>query len=356
MLLPALLAVVATIPAVTAQESSATAMASYFAYPLFAPSGILGTAISGAPTGPPASSTATAPPGTNSDELRIASNVTATAVAGLEGEAPLNATNVTTIYLTATTTASSYADGSISYLPAPVYQRVTSTSTSASTTMSCATSMGYERRSSVPTSYGFTTTTTTVSITSTMRATVTVTPTATTFTVTEMTTEVITSSQAPIIIPTPAGFNPIFLFAQPAVTGSSRIKRYSMEARDAAEALSLLKRYTPMGNTGGFRVSRNGTTSNIYRRFPQELDCSVRITSTRFVMVVEQGPVESVFMDMDAATSMRTVTVSSTTTVTSEVPRETIYAACQGNNVGTCPCYLFTWNETSWDVSGRVRD
>lgn len=323
MLLTSLFAAIAAIPAAIAQESSATSATSYFAYPIFAPGGILGTAISAAPTGQPA-------------------NFTATPIAG-------NATNVTTIYYSAYTTD---ADR-LPYHTASMMQNVTSTSTSASTTMSCATSMGFERRSSVPTSYGFTTTTSTTSVTSTTCSTVTITPTASTFTgvvtSTLMVTTTIYSGQVPTTMPTPAGFIPLFAFAPAAPTANSRVKRYELEARDAMEALSILKRQTPAGNTGGIRVNRNGTTSNIYRRYPQQLDCSVQITLTKTFFVVEQGPVETAYAEVDAATSINTVTVSSTTTLTSEVPRETVWAACQGNNVGEYIDVQFNLGRRCWE-------
>ncbi|OAL02683.1 hypothetical protein IQ06DRAFT_324807 [Phaeosphaeriaceae sp. SRC1lsM3a] len=203
--------------------------------------------------------------------------------------------------------------------------------------MSCATSMGFERRSSVPTSYGFVTTTTTTSIISTTCATVTVTPTASTFTGEVTTTTTITttfvSTEAPTNVPTPRGFLPLFAFAPAAPTANSRIKRFELEARDAMGALSLLERRSADNYTNGFRAYRNGTTSNIFRRYPQEFDCTVQITIFKTEFVVEQGPPETVIAHVDAATSIRTSTVSSTTTVTSVMPGETIYAACQSNNV-----------------------
>ncbi|KAH7378420.1 hypothetical protein DE146DRAFT_626424 [Phaeosphaeria sp. MPI-PUGE-AT-0046c] len=197
--------------------------------------------------------------------------------------------------------------------------------------------MGFERRSSVPTSYGFATTTTTISVISTTHDTVTVTPTASTFTGVVTSTTLITtvyySTPVPTTVATLAGFNPLFVFAPAAPTANSRIKRYELEARDAMEALSLLKRQTPAGNTGGLRVSRNGTTSNIYRRYPQQLDCMVQITVSKRVFVMEEGPVETMYAEVDAATSMVTSVVSSTVTVTSVAPQETVWAACMGNNV-----------------------
>lgn len=348
MLLPALLAVMAAIPAVVAQDVPATPI--LFSIPptnlsdavvvaATAPTGyertnLTASAGSGFDYRNATGIAATPITATNEDRDRTGTYVLATTNAGLAMGPLLNVT----IYNTAYTTVS-YGLGGAAYPIASPVQNFTSTSTSLSTTMSCATSFGFEPISSVPTSYGFTTTTTTTRITTTTHNTVTVTPTASTFTgvvtVTEVSTTTSFSTEAPTTIPTPAGFNSIFWFAQPAVTGSSsRIKRFDLEARDSLEALSLLKRQTPKGNTAGFQAFRNGTTSNIYRRFPQRLDCSVQITQTRFLYVLEQGPAETKYAEVDSATSISTVTVSTTTTLTRVVPAETIYAACQANNVG----------------------
>lgn len=339
MLFPALLAAVAAIPAVAAQQSSSTPAASYSPYPIIIFEGTIRPVVTGSPSESPAnfSATATQVEFSSSEGPRNATNITATAIAGLSGAPPLNATNVTMHYTTGSIVTSTALGGS-GYLPVSRVQNVTSTSTSASTTMSCATSMGFERRSSVPTSYGFVTKTTTISIISTTCATVTVTPTASTFTGEVTTTTTITttsvSTEAPMNVPTPPGFLPLFAFAPAAPTANSRIKRFELEARDAMGALSLLERRSADNYTNGFRAYRNGTTSNIFRRYPQEFDCTVEITIFKTEFVVEQGPPETVIAHVDAATSIRTSTVSSTTTVTSVMPGETIYAACQGNNVG----------------------
>jgi len=53
----------------------------------------------------------------------------------------------------------------------------------------------------------------------------------------------------------------------------SRAKRFDVAARDYELGMELFKRQTLANNTGGFSVSRNGSTRNIYRKYPHRVDC-----------------------------------------------------------------------------------
>ncbi|KAF1915688.1 hypothetical protein BDU57DRAFT_557772 [Ampelomyces quisqualis] len=213
--------------------------------------------------------------------------------------------------------------------------------TTSSTAVRCTTSFGYEPLSSgttLTTFYNFATTTNIIRITSTVHSTVTATASASTLTgvVTDtvMVSTTITSTPPPTVVPTSAGFLPLFAFAPAGPTGGlSRVKRYEMEGRDAHDAFWLLKRQTAANNTGGLRVDRNGHTSNVYRRFPQQVNCRVSVTVNKTMATVEEGDPMTTYVDAQMATSMTTVTVSSTTTLTAVEPQKTVYAACQENNV-----------------------
>jgi hypothetical protein len=91
-----------------------------------------------------------------------------------------------------------------------------------------------------------------------------------------------------------------------------------------------------VGNTAGFTVDRNGTTSNLYKRYPRQVNCRVDFTITNTTVTTVMELPETVVADgaTASAVAMSTTTVSSTTVVTAEVPRRTVYAACGANNIG----------------------
>jgi hypothetical protein len=223
-------------------------------------------------------------------------------------------------------------------MPVAIAQEVTSTS------VLCETEHGYHPLSSgttVTTFYNYETTTNHISITLTTRTTVTTTLSATTLTdvvtSTVLVTETTTSTPAPTTIPTPANFLPLIAFVPAGPTAVSRFKRYDIEdRRNAHEALQILRRQTPVGNTAGFTVARNGKTSNLYKRFPRRVNCRVDYTVNNPTTTTVTGLPETVYVDVATATTVAvsTVTVSSTTTLTAVLPRRSVYAACQANNVG----------------------
>jgi hypothetical protein len=212
-----------------------------------------------------------------------------------------------------------------------------------STSVLCMTVFGYHplpSATTLTTYYNYETTTNHINITYTSRTTMTVTPTVTTptdvVTTTVLVTETTTSTPAPTVIPTPANFLPLLAFAPAGPTALSRFKRYDVEGRDAYSALQILRRQTPAGNTAGFTVARNGSTSNLYRRFPRQVNCRVDYTINNTTTTTVTGAPETVYADVAMATAVmiNTVTVSSTTTLTAVLPRRSVYAACQANNIG----------------------
>jgi hypothetical protein len=222
-------------------------------------------------------------------------------------------------------------------MPVVIAQEVTSTS------VLCITSFGYRPLPSgttLTTYYNYETTTNHINITYTSRTTVTVTPTATNLTnvvtITVLVTEMTTSTPVPTTIPTPANFLPLLAFVPAGPTAVSRFKRYDVEGRDAYSALQILRRQTPAGNTAGFTVARNGSTSNLYRRMPRQVNCRVAYTINNTTTTTVTGAPETVYADVATATAVAisTVTVSSTTTLTAVLPRRSVYAACQANNIG----------------------
>jgi len=78
------------------------------------------------------------------------------------------------------------------------------------------------------------------------------------------------------VVPTPAEFLPLFAYdpnPTPTAMPISRAKRFDVAARDYELGMELFKRQTLANNTGGFSVSRNGSTRNIYRKYPHRVDC-----------------------------------------------------------------------------------
>ncbi|KAF2819178.1 hypothetical protein CC86DRAFT_432236 [Ophiobolus disseminans] len=196
----------------------------------------------------------------------------------------------------------------------------------------CTTSFGYQPLSSgitVTTWYNKTTTTNYFNYTYTTRTVIFVTPSASTSTNIVTTTAVVsvTSASTPIptTIPTPASFLPLFAYA-PAATPVSRAKRNAFPASDHAIALQIFRRQTLANNTGGLSVSRDGKTSNIYRKYAHRVDCRITYTVNQTSTTIVTGLPETALV-------MSTVTVSRTTTAVEVKPRETRYAACLGNNV-----------------------
>jgi hypothetical protein len=209
----------------------------------------------------------------------------------------------------------------------------------------CTTSFGYTPLApgmQVTTWLNTSTTTNYFDYTITTRNVVTVTPSASTLTDILTTTAVFevttTFTPEPTTIPTPAGFLPLFAY-DPNPTAISRAKRFDHQARDHEMALAIFKRQTAANNTGGFSVDRNGSTSNIFRKYPQRVDCRIMFTINETVTSTVTGTPETTFAAGATALVMSTVTISTTTTVTAVAPRRTMYAACMGNNVGTLlPC------------------
>ncbi|KAH7074525.1 hypothetical protein BKA63DRAFT_315636 [Paraphoma chrysanthemicola] len=225
----------------------------------------------------------------------------------------------------------------LSALPAISAQDVSSSATR------CTTRFGYyplpTGTAAVPTWFKFTTTTNVFQVTYTTRDSVTVTPSATTFTDVITTTAVFsvttTSVPAPTTVPTPAGFLPLVAFnpAGPTAAGLSRFKRYDLQGRDAETALELVRRQTAANSTGGYQVDRNGQSADIYRKYPQQVNCRVSVTvnSTRITIVT--GLPETFIVPATAVGVTSTSTVSVTTTIEVVAPRVTKYAACLENNV-----------------------
>lgn len=180
------------------------------------------------------------------------------------------------------------------------------------------------------------TTTNYFSVTYTTRDTVTSTPDATTFMdmLTSTSTVFTTTTSTPDAsrVPTPAGFNPLLAVGSPVPTTVSRARR-GVEGPEA-HGLGLLKRQTPANNTGGFIVDRNGNVSNLNRKYPLRVECRESYTINRTSTTIVTGLPETVIVAPATATAVSTTTVSITSTVTEIAPRQTIYDACQDNNVG----------------------
>jgi hypothetical protein len=187
----------------------------------------------------------------------------------------------------------------------------------------------------VPTWYRYSTTTNLFSITYTTRDTVTSTPDATTFTdMLTTTTTIITTTTSipePIVVATPAGFIALSAAGSAVPTSNSRARR-SIEGRDG-HAVSLFKRQTAANNTGGFIVDRNGNVSSLDRKFIQRVDCRVSVTVNSTMTTIVTGTPETVVVAPATATSVSTTTISTTETITQIAPQQTIYEACQPNNV-----------------------
>jgi hypothetical protein len=206
----------------------------------------------------------------------------------------------------------------------------------------CTTRFGYyplpTGTAAVPTWYRYTTSTITFSSTYETHETVTIAPSVTTTTDVITTTltfsTTTTSTQVPTTVPTPAGFIPLLYADLASPTPVPRFKRYELGGREAATALHLLKRQTIANHTSGFSVDRNGTSTNLYRKYAQRVDCRVFYTISTSIAITVTGLPETVTIGGQTATALVTNTVLSTTTVTEVVPRSTVYAACQRNNVG----------------------
>ncbi|KAH9872958.1 hypothetical protein J1614_005353 [Plenodomus biglobosus] len=187
----------------------------------------------------------------------------------------------------------------------------------------------------VPTWYRYITSTHLFSFSSTVRETVTATPDATTFvdilTTTTTVFETTTSTPDATIVPTPAGFIPLLAVGTPVVTGISRVKR-EIAGRDTL-ALGLFKRQTALNHTGGYIVDRTGNATSLNRKFILRVDCRVSVDVNRTLVTVVTGLPETVFLAPATAVSLSTTTVRSTQTVTEIMPAETIYQACQDNNI-----------------------
>lgn len=180
----------------------------------------------------------------------------------------------------------------------------------------------------------------TFSVVYTTRDVITATPDATTFVDVQTTTTTVftttTSTPVPVTVATPAGFVPMMGMGQPGPTAASRIKR-RIGGRDAHD-LSVFKRQTAANHTGGYIVDRNGNGTTFNRKYVRRIDCTVTYNVDRTVVTVVTGLPETVFVAPATATSLSTITFSTTQTVTAIAPRETVYQACQANNVGEYSC------------------
>ncbi|KAJ4348984.1 hypothetical protein N0V95_004981 [Ascochyta clinopodiicola] len=189
---------------------------------------------------------------------------------------------------------------------------------------------------SLDTWYNYATTTNSFAVTSTTQETTTVTPSATTFTdVVNVTSTFFTTSTsvpAAVVVPTPAGFFPLInAMATPAAAPMGRYKRALIEAR--SEHIHKVKRQTAPGNTAGFIVSADGSTSNLNRIYPQRVVCRVAVTVNSTSTTIVTGLPKTEVLVPATATAVSTATFSVTETVIEVVARPTTYAACGGNNV-----------------------
>lgn len=189
---------------------------------------------------------------------------------------------------------------------------------------------------SLDTWYNFATTTNSFAVTTTTQDTTTITPSATTFTdVVSVTSTFFTTSTsvpAAVTVPTPAGFFPLLaMMATPAATPMGRYKRALIDSR--AEHIHKVKRQTAPGNTAGFIVSPDGTTSNLNRIYPQRVVCRVAVTVNSTTTTIVTGPPKTETLVPATATAVSTSTCSVTETIIEVVARPTTYAACESNNV-----------------------
>lgn len=189
---------------------------------------------------------------------------------------------------------------------------------------------------SLDTWYNYATTTNSFAITSTTQETTTITPSATTFTdVVNVTSTFFTTSTSipvPVTVATPAGFFPLLASAAPTATPIGRFKRASIDSR--AEHIHKVKRQTAPGNTAGFIVSPDGTTSNLNRIYPQRVVCRVAVTVNSTSTTIVTGLPKTETLVPATATSVSTATFSVTETIVEVQAQATTYAACGENNVG----------------------
>jgi hypothetical protein len=212
----------------------------------------------------------------------------------------------------------------------------------------CTPRFGSTSTAAVPTWYRLTTTNNIFRSNTTTRETIVVTPSATTFTDVLITTSIVllttTSTPAATTVPTSAGFIPLLYADLASPTPIPRIKRHDLDA-----PVHLLKRQTSVNNTGGFSVDRNGSTSNIFNRFPRYVICRVSFTINSTKTEVVTGLTGTVIAAAATATALSMVTVVSTSTVLEVALRPMVYAACQRNNVGEfSPAETMEYGEV-WD-------
>jgi hypothetical protein len=136
-----------------------------------------------------------------------------------------------------------------------------------------------------------------------------------------------TSSPAAVTVPASAGFIPMLAnnaVLSPTPTLIARIKRREGEG----QALQMLKRQTSSNNTGGFFVSRNGTTNSLDRKYVYRIDCRAYTTVHVQQTVTVSGLPSTVYAAGPTAIMVATNTISVASTVTEVGPRETVYAVC----------------------------
>jgi hypothetical protein len=196
--------------------------------------------------------------------------------------------------------------------------------------------------SSLETWYKYSTTTKMFQITSTTQETITLTPSATTFTDVVDTTSTffttVTSVPAATTIPTPAGFFPL-LILNPTPAPIVRYKRGLIQSRTEHD-LHTLNRQTLPGNSAGFIVLPDGSTSNLTTEYPHHIVCRVTVTINSTSTTIVTGLPKTEILVPATATVVSTATFTVTETVVEVVPRPTVYAACQANNVGKCPHHV----------------
>lgn len=226
-------------------------------------------------------------------------------------------------------------------LPVISAQDTTSTSFSYETTERCTTEYGTASQTVVETFTAFTTTTSITQITLTTHSTITVTPPPATSTsticTTTTTTTTTTSTPSPYRKHPPTKWLPL-MAAGP--TGIRAIKRYELNGRN--DLMDLLKRQGPEANsTAGFTVNDDGTLSSFQNSFAQRVFCRDLVIVHETVTTTKTGPEETVALQQATETVSSTrACFTATNTVTAIAPQETIYEACQENNVGmsrSCP-------------------
>jgi hypothetical protein len=116
-------------------------------------------------------------------------------------------------------------------------------------------------------------------------------------------------------------------------TAIGRHRRGSVHSR-TEHVLHKIKRQTAPGNSAGFLVESDGTTVDLKRQFPHRVVCRVLTTFNVNTTAIVTGLPKTEVVIPATATAVSTSTFEVTETIIEQVPRPTVYAACQPNNVG----------------------